>query len=104
MVNLFQVPYFFKKEKIDISNESFLTTFLNSSLKEKKTETEMEATNKEKNYSVITTLIDLYTPKGFAEKYKKTGRFIFLYPVDDPLTPPPLVITNVDYHYYQSFM
>jgi NADH-ubiquinone oxidoreductase chain 5 len=102
IVNLFQAPYFLKHKGLHISHENFVTEFLG--LSKDDMERGNDGINKEKNYNTVTDLINLYKPKGFAEKYKETGRFVFLYPVDHPLTPAPQVIENMDYHYYQSLI
>jgi hypothetical protein len=95
MTNLLETPYFFKAA---FPGRMYFSIMIYGHQVEK------NPISKDEKYAITTNLINLYTPKGFTEKYKKTGRFIFLYSVDDPLTPAPLVIKNLDYHYYQSFL
>lgn len=84
-------PYFFNKKLIVNSENRF---FKNSLYSVPKT---ISLTSRE-----VTRLIELYTPTGFLKEYQRTGKFVFPYPPDHPLTPAEAVINNQEYHYYQK--
>jgi NADH:ubiquinone oxidoreductase subunit 5 (subunit L)/multisubunit Na+/H+ antiporter MnhA subunit len=59
----------------------------------------------ESKESEVNALIRLYTPTGFVEQYKKTGKLTAVpYSIDHPLTPAEEVINNSEYSYYQKLL
>jgi NADH-ubiquinone oxidoreductase chain 5 len=92
-LNLLNAPYFSNQKIKLLSEKSFFFNII------------YPVSNKtELTCAEVTNLINLYTPAGFMESYEKTGKFVFLYPVDHPLTPVSEVIENLDYHYYQKLI
>ena len=89
-------PYFLNQKIIPLDKSGLLNAIPSG---HKVNESRNELSSAE-----VTRLINLYTPAGFLEAYERTGKFVFLYPVDHPLTPVLEVIENQEYHYYQKLI